>query len=67
MSDYLELLHFNDVYHIQERRQEPVAGAARFCTALKRLSSAQSLICCSGDCFSPSLESTISRGEHWVQ
>jgi 5'-nucleotidase len=32
----LRIIHFNDVYNITEEKVEPVGGAARFATALKR-------------------------------
>lgn len=51
----LTLLHFNDVYNVESRQQEPVGGAARFCTAIKSFSHLQPLVLFSGDCFSPSM------------
>eukprot|EP00158_Paraphelidium_tribonemae_P009581 Partr_v1_DN28904_c0_g1_i4_m24948 putative 5'-nucleotidase len=65
----LQILHFNDVYHIQERKAEPVGGAARFAGALHKFRNEGladgTLVMCSGDCFAPSIESSISRGKHW--
>jgi hypothetical protein len=34
-SKTLKLLHFNDVYNIEARAQEPCGGAARFVTKVK--------------------------------
>ena len=33
-SGFLEILHFNDVYEIEERPNEPVGGAPRFISAI---------------------------------
>ena len=54
----LTVLHFNDVYNVEGGQQEPVGGAARFCTALKSLAHLHPLILFSGDIFAPSF-STI--------
>jgi 5'-nucleotidase len=32
----IHILHFNDVYNLTEKEQEPVGGAARFITAAKK-------------------------------
>ena len=50
----LTILHFNDVYNIESGTEEPVGGAARFCTALKSLSHLNPLVLFSGDIFAPS-------------
>ena len=50
----LTILHFNDVYNIESTAQEPVGGAARFCTALKSFSHMKPLVLFSGDIFAPS-------------
>ena len=51
----LRILHFNDVYNIEESRLEPKAGASRFSTALKMLQAEEPcLVLFSGDAFSPS-------------
>jgi 5'-nucleotidase len=50
----LTILHFNDVYNIESTAQEPVGGAARFCTALKSFSHLNPLVLFSGDIFAPS-------------
>ncbi len=33
----LHILHFNDVYDIEESKHEPVGGAPRFVSAVKQL------------------------------
>ena len=48
------ILHFNDVYHIEERETEPVGGAARFVTAINNMKDLNPLVLFSGDAFSPS-------------
>lgn len=60
----LEMLHFNDVYNIEERAtsdamqkidaNQVVAGASRFVYAFDRLDSGRKLVLFSGDLFSPS-------------
>ena len=58
------MLHFNDVYNIEERAtgdakqkidaNQVVAGASRFVYAFDRLNSRRKLVLFSGDLFSPS-------------
>ncbi|KAJ2311774.1 hypothetical protein IWW52_005043, partial [Coemansia sp. RSA 2704] len=63
----LRILHFNDVYHVAAAAQEPVGGAGRFGRMVHQLQQAgPALTLFSGDAYFPSLESTISRGEHMV-
>ncbi|XP_014352103.1 trifunctional nucleotide phosphoesterase protein YfkN-like [Latimeria chalumnae] len=62
----LTILHFNDVYEVEARTEEPVGGAARFATALKEYNYLNPLIIFSGDCFNPSLLSTVTKGKHMV-
>ncbi|KAJ2558494.1 hypothetical protein EV175_000764 [Coemansia sp. RSA 1933] len=66
----LRILHFNDVYHVAPGDSDPVGGAARFKTLLSRLQSQEpaqpTLTLFSGDAYFPSLESSISRGEHML-
>lgn len=75
----LHIIHFNDVYHIQEGMVEPIGGAARFKTQVetlyKQLSCSSSeedtdcippLVLFSGDAFNPSPQSTITRGWHML-
>lgn len=51
----ITILHFNDVYNIEEQAAEPVGGAARFKTAVTQLADLDPLILFSGDAFNPSL------------
>eukprot|EP01103_Thecamoeba_quadrilineata_P018956 TRINITY_DN7495_c0_g1_i1.p1 TRINITY_DN7495_c0_g1~~TRINITY_DN7495_c0_g1_i1.p1 ORF type:complete len:555 (+),score=54.16 TRINITY_DN7495_c0_g1_i1:24-1667(+) len=62
----LTLLHFNDAYHIEPRDKEPVAGGARFVTAVRQFKEDNPLIICSGDLFNPSLMSTVFKGKQMV-
>ncbi|KAI9683780.1 MAG: hypothetical protein M1822_005970 [Bathelium mastoideum] len=69
----LRLLHYNDVYHIEEGSQEPIGGAARFQTLCKyyresdEFANQPELIeLFSGDAFNPSLESSVTKGSHMV-
>lgn len=64
------LLHYNDVYHLDESSSEPVGGAARFVALCKeyredeRFSGQPSLVTLfSGDVFNPSLESSVTKGK----
>jgi hypothetical protein len=60
LSKKLRILHFNDVYNIENSECEPKAGAARFLTAVETLKEADkqydmpTLVVFSGDVFSPS-------------
>ncbi|KAJ1527198.1 hypothetical protein ONE63_008729 [Megalurothrips usitatus] len=65
-SQSLTLLHFNDVYNVESGTNEPVGGAARFCTAIKSFSHLEPLVLFSGDCFSPSMLSTYTKGEQMI-
>eukprot|EP01065_Artemidia_motanka_P017831 TRINITY_DN2122_c0_g2_i2.p1 TRINITY_DN2122_c0_g2~~TRINITY_DN2122_c0_g2_i2.p1 ORF type:complete len:1087 (+),score=246.41 TRINITY_DN2122_c0_g2_i2:112-3261(+) len=59
------LLHFNDVYHIQAMAKEPVGGAARFTHLVNAFKEAYRCpILFSGDCYNPSLMSTVTKGKH---
>lgn len=63
----LTILHYNDVYNIDATcKQEPIGGAARFCTAVKTFEHMNPLVLFSGDAFSPSMLSTFTRGEQMV-
>lgn len=58
----LHILHFNDVYNIESAAQEPVGGAARFCTAMKSLSAhLEPLVLFSGDVFAPSFSKAVCK------
>ncbi|KAJ1661968.1 hypothetical protein IW140_006258 [Coemansia sp. RSA 1813] len=66
----LRILHFNDVYHVAPGDSDPVGGAARFKSLLHKLQRQETaqptLTLFSGDAYFPSLESSISRGEHML-
>jgi 2',3'-cyclic-nucleotide 2'-phosphodiesterase (5'-nucleotidase family) len=73
----LRIVHFNDVYHLDEQAKEPVGGAARFYTALQQacsfveeteepVSLDKALVLFSGDLFNPSIESSVTKGKHMV-
>jgi hypothetical protein len=51
----ISILHFNDIYNIQEKEKEPVGGAARFVTKLKSYHHLNPLVFFSGDAFAPSI------------
>ena len=63
----LIILHFNDVYNLEEGQEEPVGGVARFKTALDSFSELEPLILFSGDLFQPSLMSTMYKGEQMIK
>lgn len=65
----LEIIHFNDVYHVSPTKEEPVGGASRFVSKINEILSESNLddkplVLFSGDAFNPSLEGTITRGSH---
>jgi len=60
------ILHFGDVYHIDQRAREPVGGAARFVTTVKHFADRNPLVLFSGSAFNPSLMSTVTRGKQMV-
>ncbi|EEQ34333.1 hypothetical protein McanMca71_007939 [Microsporum canis] len=69
----LRLLHYNDVYHVEASSSEPCGGAPRFQTLVNYYRSdpgfagqPSMLTFFSGDAFNPSLESTITKGQHMV-
>ncbi|ORY68900.1 flagellar associated protein [Pseudomassariella vexata] len=69
----LRLLHYNDVYHVDPSSAEPVGGVARFMTLIKQYRDDETfkgqsdlLTFFSGDAFNPSLESSITKGDHMV-
>ena len=56
----LTIIHFNDVYNIDERSDEPIGGAARFQTVLNYLKEENpSLVLFSGDALSPSTSNLV--------
>ena len=54
-AEKITLIHFNDVYNVESREQEPIGGAARFCTAVKSYAPQNPMILFSGDIFAPSI------------
>ena len=50
----LTILHFNDVYELEERSREPVGGASRFKSRFDSLKHLNPLVVFSGDAISPS-------------
>ncbi|KAI0473198.1 Metallo-dependent phosphatase [Xylariaceae sp. FL0804] len=69
----LRILHYNDVYHVDSSSAEPVGGAARFMTLVNHYrddaqfrGQPHLLTLFSGDAFNPSLESSVTKGDHMV-
>ena len=54
VADSITIVHFNDVYEVEERDREPVGGAARFKTAVDNVRNLNPLVIFSGDCLNPS-------------
>ena len=52
----VRIIHFNDVYNIEHRVQEPCGGASRFLETIEYLIKQEpALVFFSGDAFSPSI------------
>ncbi|KAG8885507.1 hypothetical protein FRB97_000832 [Tulasnella sp. 331] len=73
MSALLNLIHFNDVYHVTPQRIPGTSStidvtqfAALLNTLRNRWPEGQGLVLFSGDVFSPSTESSVTRGSHMV-
>ncbi|KAH8738699.1 nucleotidase (5'-nucleotidase/2'-cyclic phosphodiesterase) of the calcineurin superfamily [Cryptosporidium ryanae] len=64
-EDDICILHFNDVYNIEED-SEGCGGVSRFVEALKSFHSANPLLLFSGDVFNPSIMSVTTKGRHMV-
>lgn len=64
-DDDICILHFNDVYNIEED-VNGTGGVARFVEALKSFRSLNPLLLCSGDVFNPSIMSVTTKGRHMV-
>ncbi|KAI2606288.1 Metallo-dependent phosphatase [Hypoxylon fragiforme] len=69
----LRILHYNDVYHVDPSSSEPVGGVARFMSLIKhyreddKFQGQPDLVTLfSGDAFNPSLESSVTKGDHMV-
>jgi hypothetical protein len=65
----LRILHYNDVYHVEEGSRDPVGGISRFQTVCNfyrndaQFKDQSKLITVfSGDAFNPSLESSVTKG-----
>lgn len=63
MSELI-VLHFNDVYNIEQPSSDAVGGAARFATIVKQYK--DPLVVFSGDAFSPSMLGTAFKGQQMV-
>ncbi|RNA30440.1 trifunctional nucleotide phosphoesterase -like [Brachionus plicatilis] len=64
----LNIVHFNDVYNIEQSDQEPVGGAARFLTALENIIlKGPTLVLFSGDALSPSSISMLVEGRQMIE
>ena len=75
-QNFLKILHFNDVYVMEERDQDVQiektgvftrGGAARFVTAMKAHGCDEKLVLFSGDLLSPSLLSRFFKGHQFVE
>ncbi|KAF7295257.1 25S rRNA adenine-N(1) methyltransferase [Mycena indigotica] len=66
----LKILHFNDVYRCAPQKLTPgspeTIDVTQFAALLDGLRSPDSLVLFSGDVFSPSVESSVTRGSHMV-
>ncbi|EED20999.1 5'-nucleotidase, putative [Talaromyces stipitatus ATCC 10500] len=69
----LRLIHYNDVYHVESGSSDPIGGVERFQTVMNQYRSAprysglsEVITLFSGDVFNPSLESTVTKGQHMV-
>ncbi|KAJ9640972.1 hypothetical protein H2199_005640 [Coniosporium tulheliwenetii] len=69
----LRFIHYNDVYHVDASSAEPVGGIARFQHLVnhyrndeKYKGQTELLTFFSGDAFNPSLESSVTKGQHMV-
>ncbi|KAM5354296.1 hypothetical protein ACJ41O_000946 [Fusarium nematophilum] len=72
-SPDLRILHYNDVYHLDPSSAEPVGGLPRFISVCREYQKGKQyedqpeiLTLFSGDVFNPSLESTVTKGQHMV-
>ena len=67
LADVLMLCHFNDVYNVETAKK--TGGAARFVAAMARVRQASKtrhvdpVVVFSGDCFNPSIMSTVVKGQ----
>ena len=72
---FISLLHFNDVYRVRPQKLSKSSGTidvTQFAQMLSdvreswKSSSKEGLVLFSGDLFSPSVESSVTRGTHMV-
>ena len=61
-ADVITMVHFNDVYNVEEQEREPVGGAARFKTQVDSLQPLSPLVLFSGDALNPSNSQSLSSG-----
>lgn len=62
----IRIIHFNDIYNIEQSVREPVGGAARFVTAIQNQierHSGPTITLFSGDAFSPSPLTPFTKGD----
>jgi 2',3'-cyclic-nucleotide 2'-phosphodiesterase (5'-nucleotidase family) len=62
----LNIIHFNDVYEIEPVSGGALGGAARVATLINERAGKNPLILFSGDAFSPSIMSSIFKGQQMV-
>ncbi|KAL6412145.1 5'-nucleotidase [Ilyonectria robusta] len=69
----VRIIHYNDVYHLDPSSAEPVGGLPRFITLCREYQEGKqyegqpkALTLFSGDAFNPSLESSVTKGQHMV-
>ncbi|PCG96061.1 5'-Nucleotidase/apyrase [Penicillium occitanis (nom. inval.)] len=69
----LRLIHYNDVYHVEPGSSDPIGGVERFQTVMNDYRTAPQynglsdvITLFSGDVFNPSLESTVTKGQHMI-
>ncbi|KAJ2976705.1 hypothetical protein NUW58_g8020 [Xylaria curta] len=69
----LRIVHYNDVYHVDSSSSEPVGGVARFMNLMEHYRKGpqfkgqpELLTFFSGDAFNPSLESSVTKGDHMI-
>ncbi|KIJ34629.1 hypothetical protein M422DRAFT_213016 [Sphaerobolus stellatus SS14] len=70
MSQSLRILHFNDVYRVTPQKTPQgnisVTQFAQLLSSRANATQERALVLFSGDAFSPSVESTVTRGSHMV-
>lgn len=77
MSSKLSILHFNDVYRVTPQRFSPTGeetiDVTQFLALIEDIRAQwterrqEGLLLFSGDVFSPSVESSVTRGSHMVK